>query len=429
MATLEERLAKAKNVTSLQQRLEAAQVSTGQAIGHNLSKTVGDNLLAIPSAAGEIVGKGLAGTAAAVEGVGSVLTGGNFDFARRANDQLTKFPASALNSIPRPTVNDLGAAVRSIPALLPGGQSPSERFQSEKLDFEAEDARIRESRPVASTVGDVGGDIMTLLTGRLPNARNINAIESKLANKTPDLFFGKVPTAPPPGAARLLDDVINSPTMRKLARGAGRSVEAGFEALALDILNGDDPLETAAYAAGGQLAGSAALELGKGLFSGGPLKAGTKITIAALSAGSLIKLAQDVTPGGEDSFIGSMEAGYEKVAFAGIAGVLSTLAGSGRLRGGRRAEDLPKLTDALAAVPRGAMISLLEDYVNASKPDQRKVDAVIQQLVEDPEHFGKDLPKLEKALNDGNFVPIVLMSDSDDLRRLMFKKPPELKEE
>ena len=76
-----------------------------------------------------------------------------------------------------------------------------------------------------------------------------------------------------------------------------------MEAAVLDILKGDDPLETAGYAAGIQLGGSATLTAAKGLLTGGPLKAGAKLALTAVSFGAILQLAKATVPGGEDNLI------------------------------------------------------------------------------------------------------------------------------
>jgi hypothetical protein len=214
-----------------------------------------------------------------------------------------------------------------------------------------------------------------------------------------------VPKITDPGVKRLVQRVIDSKMVRSLARGAGRSLEAGFEAAALDLLKGDDPLETAAYAAGAQAGGSVFLTIGKGLVSGGPLRIGSKLALSAVSAGALIQLVKNTTPGGQDNLIDSVETGFEKVMLAVLFGAVAGAVGAGRLRGTKLAEDLPKLTDVIATIPRATMISLLENYRDAGPDEQQTIELVIGKLSEDPEFFGKgSAMKLQSAITNNRFT-------------------------
>jgi len=317
------------------------------------------------------------------------------------------------------------AFTAALPALVPGGETFREQFETEKGKFpasllrkipaptfegifgiEEESERMREQFPKATGAGDVAADVITLLTGRLPLAKAINKAETKLAGKAPDLLFGgAVPKITDPGAKRLVKRVIDSKMVRSLARGAGRSLETGFEAAALDMLKGDDPLETAMFAAGAQVGGSVLLTIGKGLTTGGPLRIGSKLALSAVSAGALIQLVKDTTPGGQDNLIDSIETGFEKVWLALLFGVVAGAVGTGRLRGGKLAEDLPKLTDAIATIPRATMISLLEDWKDAGPDERQNLELVVGKLSEDPDFFGKGAAvKLQSAITNNRFA-------------------------
>ena len=315
------------------------------------ARTFLNNVMALPSSA-------LAGAAA----LPRLLPGGQ-TFSEGFEEELGKFPASAI----RPTVEGTAASVRALPALAPGGPTFGEQKAFERAEIQAEDIRRRAKFPKASFAGDIAGDVATIVGGRLPFAGKINKGETRLFGKGPDLLFGgalKAPKLADPGVARLAQRVITSRPIKLLARGTGRSLEAGFEAAALDLLKGEDPLETAAYAAGVQMAGSGLLQTGKGLLTGGPMKASAKLLLAGASFGAVYQIAKETVPGGEDNLINSIEVGFEKVQLAMVLGLIAGLSGSGRLRGGKLAEDLPRLTDALATAPRAAMISLLEDFAN-----------------------------------------------------------------
>ena len=54
-----------------------------------------------------------------------------------------KFPASALRAIPRPTIQEIGAGIQSIPAFFPGGMTPGEKFDESMAFFNDDEARRR----------------------------------------------------------------------------------------------------------------------------------------------------------------------------------------------------------------------------------------------------------------------------------------------
>ncbi len=377
-----------------------------------------NNLLSLPGAAGQVLAQGASGTEAALEGAASVLTGGDFDFERRANRNL-QFPGIAqLNAIPQPTTQDIEAFTGTFskefgqrPPDQPGVENPvplfSERFgpafDEELARINQEEARIAEKFPFKTGAGKVGGDVLSLLTGRLPFAKGFNAAETAfVAKKFSDSMTN-------PGVRKIVELALDSKAVRALKQGGGRAVETGAEAAVLSLLNGGDPLETAAFAAGGQVIGSGLIKFSEGLLTGGPLKIGGKILLASASFGALIQMSKETVPGGDlnaaRELIDSMAAGFGKVQMALILGAVSTLAGAGRLRGGDLAKNLPKLADALATIPRATSISLLEDYLNATPDEKKTIDATITQLQQDPEFFGPEITnKLLKAMQSGNLT-------------------------
>ena len=147
------------------------------------------------------------------------------------------------------------------------------------------------------------------------------------------------------------------------------------------------------------------LTIGKGLTTGGPLRIGSKLALSAVSAGAIIQLVKDTAPGGQDSLIDSIEVGFEKVWLALIFGAVAGAVGAGRLRGSKLAEDLPKLTDVIATIPRATMISLLEEYKDAGAAEKQTIELVINKLSQDPEFFGKgSAMKLQGAITNNRFA-------------------------
>jgi hypothetical protein len=99
------------------------------------------------------------------------------------------------------------------------------------------------------------------------------------------------------------------------------------------------------------------------------------------------------------------------------------------IQSGKRAEDIPKIIDALAAIPRLSMISLLEDFVDAAPAEQQNIELVINKLTEDPLFFGKDItPRLQTAMENNRFAEeLRTLQNNKKYRQKLFSiAPPNL---
>jgi len=300
-----------------------------------------NNMLAFASEARDVVGSGL-----------SIDSG---------------FGAGA-ESGPPPTVEGIEAGARALPALFPGGDTFSERKALKLDEINAGIEARREEFPIGAKAGDVAGDVATLMTGRLPLSKGIRQAEQKLLkNRIKFDVQG-------PGVKKSLEDLANSQTMRKLAKGAGRSTETGLEAAALDILKGNDQLETVPLAVGVQIGGSLTLEIGKGLLSG------NKALWSAVVFGTMLQLAKNTIPGGENNLLSSLESGFEKVQLSIILG-LAVSPFTGRFRGVGQSRNYPRLADGITTVTRGAALSFVSDYFAADEPTRQKMEAEIERTL------------------------------------------------
>ncbi len=389
MATLEERLAKAQKGT-LEQRLANAQVGKSDtAIGagaDKFSRTLLNNLFGFPSEAGKFAVKGLE------------LPTKLFLDKEPAKTGVTK----ALGNIPKFTIEGAAAGIRSLPALFPGGEKFSERKERELLDINTESERMDAAFPKTAAFAGHAGDIATIFTGRVPFLSKIEKGEAWLAGKK---FADAVKN---PGAAgelgNIAKNVLNSPGIRSLMRGTGRVGEAGLEAAVIEALTGDDPLTAAAYVAGGQAVGSSMLTVSKGLVTGGPMKAGAKLTLTAGAFFGLLQTLKEGTPGGSDNPIATIKESFEHVLLLLIAGGVATAAGAGRIRR-TDAVTWPRSAEFISTLPRANMISLVSGWVNASPDEQQTIESTLSQLQQDPEFFGPELTdRLLKALESGKFT-------------------------
>lgn len=322
-------------------------------------------------------------------------------------------PAIGARVLPTPESEDFRAAgdvLSQMPGAVSEGESPDilGRFRQARELRGDETQRFAEERPGATLAGSVAGDAATLVAGRAPFARGATrrGIVPQAARKPT--------TQMEPGIRRALDRTFRSNPVKSLASRAGRSAETGLEASVLQLLNEGDPLEVAAYAAGGQAAGSLMLGLTttrKGL-----------IGLAATAAGyaTLIQMGKTSVPGGRNFILESGEAGIEKVKWGIMLGAMSGLAGAGRVRGGRMAQDMPIIADSISAMPRGAAISLIREFVDRGEPET--METVLQQVAEDPERYTpSQRRRIERALNSEkiSFAETVdsLMEQADFRRR------------
>jgi len=315
----------------------------------------------------------------------------------------TMFPPPVMGQDLRPQgVQDLLNQQRVLP--LPRGEELMPGMEESQ-----------QQNPMATSFGQLAGEGVGLMLGRgmakggaggsgfIPKATEetgayISAIGAKLTEN--------------PGMARAISDQFKRGVMHDLARAAGKAAETSLEGAAVAMLQGGDPLEMAAYSAGAQVIGSAMLAPSHGLFSGGALRAGLKIGLAAAATMSVIQIAKSGTPGGDNRILESIETGYDKVLFAIALGGLSAAAGMGRVPG----KNLPMLTDAVTAIPRGATLSILQSVLNDREQGVDTTERALTALATNPMQFNKSQrAAMERGLTDGSF--------GDTVNRLIERDP------
>lgn len=393
-------------------------VSSGQAFGRGALTGFLDSFLDIPEQVANLSIQGRQQLGPVTESIpGATIASG-------LQQRLTEgqLPESEQADLPLPTSEDvfaggrmlgeLGAAVRTGDF---GQFTPNPREAEQEQTLQA-----RQEHPGLFNLGEALGMGGALATGRAPIARAsqgspsvgrsvLGQGERGLSRaRTRSLGRGRQPRS----SLRTLEDLAGAETTKKIADFVGRSGEAGVEGLTLSLIQDGDPLETAAYAAGGQATGSILQEGVQGLFSGGPLKAGGKIGATALAAGSLFQLGKEAVPGGKDFILESIETGFGKV-LGGIAlGALGSAVGSGRATG-KMAERFPAFMDSLTSVRRGAVISALDDFMSSDTANQRNMEAVTNKLIEDPAFFNDT-----ERRRIGRALTVDKVSLSDTINRL-----------
>jgi len=361
-----------------------------------------DNILQLPNTLGTFIG----------ESAGAIKTG---DFSQFGE-------GGGSNNLPLPTANDVfalaqgtGENVASLAGFFRGEDNQPfkgtlERHAEANQNQQQQSDEAARQQPFASAFGALFGDATTIATGRIPVKGGLSKIKpsSLIPGKAAELI-SKVRMTP--GLPRLLDRALKTKGSLKLSKAAGFTVEAGFEGAALAVLNSDDPLTTAAYAAGAQTVGTTFIELGKGITSGGVKNAGLKIGLASVAVGSLIQILKEAAPGGRDNLLESITTGYEKTMYSLLLGGLSALGGFGRIpKGSKFAEDLPILADMLTSLPRNMVLGTVREVLVAEDEGNSMPTIILDKLSKNPSSFSKEARDLiEKSLTqeDVSFVDTV----------------------
>lgn len=334
------------------------EISSGAAFGRAAVDRFVNNLLAIPSAVLDATQVNPFATA------GSLIRG--------------EAPEPVIGSVPRITTQDIGAAANTV---LTG-----ESFQQGKQRAQQAAIQRTEQAPIATAVGSVAGDIATIATGRAPMVRAA-ALKRQAAQAAPEIVKNL-----PPGTRQLIDRTLNSQPFKRLSRGLKRATGTGLEGATLATLSDGDPVETAAFAAGGQMLGSLGLTLTPKTGKGFVLFGGTVVGMTAIT-----RLLQEIIPGGETGDL--FKAGdivFDKIKYGLVLGGLGAIAGAGRIGKGAIADNFPVIADAITNIPRGAVVSFWNDWTR-----DPRVPALMQELETNPEILSpKERQEIERALLD-----------------------------
>jgi len=318
-------------------------------------------------------------------------------------ETLIPVPTLGQETIPGPTGSDLlGLAQRG--GELAGAIRTGDFSQFRPNAGAQQQARteaMQQQSPTSFWLGQIGGDMMTMLTARAPiaSARGNAQLAAISAAKAAEKGGTSIALAPSVAAA-LKSATVNSKSTATLMNRLGRVGETGLEGFTLAALNGQaDPLETAAYAAGTQAAGSVLLGGMTGLLSGGPTKAGTKLAISAVAIGAMMQIFKAATPAGNESpveVLSSLDAGFNKVALGLAAGVVSGAAGMGRVTNRFPVTALPQVADMITSMPRAATLSVLTQIL-----EDPAAEAVVNKISTDPGYFDPaSLRRIERAFVD-----------------------------
>lgn len=384
----------------LSQMQPGEDVSFGDAAFEGMAQKVGNSLLAPFRLAGDTLAFASAGAETLAD---LAVPGDPVTFSDKFQREQNRFPASLLRAVPAPTLNEFTGALQALPSLAGGPGAFNERRKELTAQFDDELAQRRESAPFGFGVGDIAGDALLMTTGRLPFASRIAAFERSLMNP-------RAVEAIKPNASiideitKIGERVLASPKSRKVARGLFRAGESSLEAAMIDIINEDNPLETAAYAAAYQMAGSGVLEVASDAFRGGSVSGALgNAALLAAGAGMFLMLAEQT-----DNPVEAFADGVTKVQAVMIGGLLAAGLGASRMRG---AETAPRIIDSLSSLSRNSILSIIEDWADAEEETKQKVGGIIDTVMSNPDSIPMErLNEIVRAIKDGRIV-----EDIDDL--------------
>ena len=284
--------------------------------------------------------------------------------------------------IPTPSgreVNAFLAGVESLPRGLVSGQ-PIAAFREAQQEVLGESEQMARERPIATGAGEVAGDALTMLALRAPGVSARAALPAAAAPTA-----GGTVTLP-----RLAQQVLRSGPVAKLARGLGRTGEAGAEGAVIAALNDNDPLFTSGAAAGAQVAGSlttAALR--------NPGK-----TFVGLAA--LILATREAIPTFDPSVFEAVDVAANKVGLGIVTGLVTALPAA-RLAGRNQSAAASALLDAVSALPRGSMQSVLDSVIASGQRGTDSAAQVAQRVLNDAESLTEDqIRRFERAVRNSD---------------------------
>lgn len=252
-----------------------------------------------------------------------------------------------------------------VPTSADDNRTPEERLQ----DIEMAEAERRARYPVSSTIGDLTGVAQELALGRAPFSKGLRrrevAVEKKIERGTPmsqKVMYNRADWK------KALDNSVGWNSFQKVM---GRTVESGVEGATIALLDGGDPLETAAYTAGAQGVFGGALQAAQHKFLPFP-KAGRVANLAINSAilSGLFYTIDTALPGEARDYEASKAAAQKVLwgyALGAAAGAVSARSRSGMVSAAAPGKSGPHVMDALSSAPRNMMQSVIADYVNSDE--------------------------------------------------------------
>lgn len=346
------------------------------------------NILSIPNATGKLLAAGAAAPA---------LIPGGRTFSEARADEEQRLPAAPFLAFPDVSTEQVLAVPGAIRKSLSDPMVNRRRLAGARFDEAvSEEGAKAEAQPIASTVGRTGADIASLLIGR-PGRRLTELLPKSLNPRA-----GNLPEFP----SRLSSDVKATldAAAARLTRGTGRAVEAGFDGAVVSAIGDEDPIKTAAWTAGIQAGGSAALAA-KSAFIRKPIT-----SFATLWFGH--QLYKWAAPGPQQAFESS-DAATAEIGSAFVLGTLAAMAGASR---GAGPGNMQRFVDAFSSASRAGIASVATQLQEAEANNQPQYARVLGLMSQDQERFGTDARVLlERAARSDK--PRALLNQIDELMK------------
>jgi hypothetical protein len=274
--------------------------------------------------------------------------------------------------------------------------------------------QVQSDAPVGQMAGGLLGDAASIATGRMPimNGRSGGMFDQAINDNINRVVVGLNKDGRSVGVQKFLKDISDSELFRNSARGFGRAGETGIEGLVLSAIQGGDPIEAAALAAGAQLGGSFinsvidhSFDIGpevtdgtvgrpKTLFGKTVVLTGYASAMAAINYGM-----QQLTPE-QNSMAMATESGYNKLLAMLLGGATLGIAGM-RTKDDGVLNAFPKFADFVTSIPRTAVTSFIADL---SKDDSSLAQSTLDRIQQAPNAFTEaQIDQLTKGFEGGDF--------------------------
>jgi hypothetical protein len=326
------------------------------------------------------------------------------DVNARREDIYSARQGGTQRILPTPTSNDVFAGAQMLGegagALTTGDFSQMSGFGEAKANQAQIDAQMQENHPMANLAGELTGSAATLVTGKAPFSKPLaRGREAQIATKEIKNALNAASrySSAKPGVQRYLSGVWDNLVKKGVTPAMGRAAETGLEGAIISTLEGGDPMETAAYSAGSQLAGSTILSLM-------PTNEKNALRFAGAIAGmwALARFGQEFAPGENDLF-DAADFSFEKAKYMLLAGTLSGIAGAGRIRG-EFGNNFPVFAEAMTQIPRGAAVSMINRVTQEKEEGDDTTETVLRKLSTNPDYFGENVRnRLDRAIRNDNF--------------------------
>lgn len=363
---------------------EGPPVRTVDALTRAALDRVAENLLSIPSIAEGLGRQGLQSLGLDVSGE-TVIPRGSVAPVRA----LGQMGESALERIKE--------------GDIPGAFQAATSFDPALEQVEAEGQRVRQEAPGATQVGEVVGDVSSLLLAGRPAIRGAGRgvqAAAGVAGRTTAQAFPRITKALEtaklkPGLVRAIDQTLKSQFATRTAGGVVKAAETGLEGVTLALLDEGDPLTTGLVSAGFQSGGSLSRDVLRRIGSKG-------IGAGIMGSAMTIFLLQNFIPGGKNFVTEAFELSRDKFSLAVLAGAGAAMLGTGRPGAGAISRNFPRIASEFRAAVRGGVIDSVRELAGNREAGNLVPEMVLGRMVREPSFFGPGaVRKIGESVRDG----------------------------